>query len=122
MSCEGEVVLVQGRAVAFTKHALRRYRQRAGGSPEGALRLAAERGVVQFVRPGWFLEGAAGSEAHAWLVLPRRVVFPLKATSERDRNREVVEFVATTCLVHRRLSKVDARWRREQAAEDATAA
>lgn len=117
-----DVVDVSGVSLALTTHAIERYRLRVDRRALRAEVLeAAASGVVERVKPGWVSDHAA--DAPAWLVMPGgRVVFPLQPPHRKSAVGDVAEFVATTCLSKRRLSKPDVRWRREQAEEDAWAA
>ncbi len=115
------VVTQDGVVVVLTRHAVKRFGQRAlGRRVTNAEIVAAVRGGVLRARPpGWMgTVQPDGYQGQMWLVTSRWALV-LRAP---DRNGSDFDFVATTCLVHRRRAKADVRQIREQAAEDQWAA
>lgn len=113
------VVTAHG-VVVVTAHALQRFRLRVRRGATCAEIADAVRGAeLSLTIPGWL--HTVGAPTDAWLVGDGWTL-PLRLPSEVDSNRDEIDYVATTCLIRRRLPKDVVRWRREQAAEDAWAA
>lgn len=105
--------------ILLVAHAVHRFRQRVGVSSDRELVAAIQRAKLRLVPPSWASARSAREHAHeAWLV-GTGWACPLRTPRVDDRNAELFDFAAITCITKDRArSKAEVRAWRAQSREE----
>lgn len=103
--------------ILLTDHALQRFKRRAGMGDVADVAAAVQAATVQPLPPTWTSMGARLHENVGWLVA-KAWACPLRLPEGTDRNRDLFDFAALTCITRKRRSKAEVRALRELEREE----